>query len=423
MVQQLPKVSVIVPVYNTEKYLTQCLESVCSQTLKEIEIICIDDGSTDSSPEILESFRLNDPRIQVYHQENRFCGTARNVGMKYAAGEYLAFWDSDDYYYENALQTMYEKAKEDLADICVCEADEYYENLALKVPSSAYLRKNLLPDTIPFNKETNPDHILNFTSFVSWNKLFRRAFMEEHQLMFQDTRIAEDVFFSICAICLADQITVVPKRLMCYRRNRADSLWETLWKSPLTPFEARIEAREALLKQKALPEKSFANNAVRNLINVLYSISHSASAFQDVVTFLKQKGLSELGLLGRGSDYFYNARDAAVILHLENDSIQDFTAFFMHDSITRFSEANLKKIALLAKHRKHIRKQKKKIESLSALVEAVIDKNNTLSKQLQNEKEHCRLLEDQLQKQQKELEILKEKLHAEIEFSSILSPH
>ena len=114
------KVSVIITIYNGEAYLRQCLDSVCSQTLKDIEIICVDDGSTDSSWDILESYRAKDNRFKLYRQQNLYAVTARNNGKSHAVGEYLIFWDCDDFFELNALERMYEEAKSVDADICVC---------------------------------------------------------------------------------------------------------------------------------------------------------------------------------------------------------------------------------------------------------------------------------------------------------------
>lgn len=114
------KVSVIIPVYNAQKYLEQALESVISQTLRDIEIICVDDGSTDSSPQILERFAKRDSRIIIKRQQNRFAGAARNNGMESARGKYLVFWDADDIFDKNALKKMYLACERHSADICVC---------------------------------------------------------------------------------------------------------------------------------------------------------------------------------------------------------------------------------------------------------------------------------------------------------------
>ena len=105
------KVSVIIPVYNTENYLKKCLDSVLAQTLKEIEIICVDDGSTDKSLDIVKRYQEIDNRFIILKQNNQFAGAARNNGLKIARGEYIAFLDADDFYVTNALEQLYEKAK------------------------------------------------------------------------------------------------------------------------------------------------------------------------------------------------------------------------------------------------------------------------------------------------------------------------
>ena len=128
------KVSVIVAVYNGEEYLEQCMDSICGQTLQDIEIICVDDGSTDSSCDILERYREKDERVQVYHQKNLYAGIARNTGKSHAQGEYLVFWDCDDFFEPEALEKMYEKAKEQDADICVCGARQYLQEKKQSFP-------------------------------------------------------------------------------------------------------------------------------------------------------------------------------------------------------------------------------------------------------------------------------------------------
>ena len=103
-----PKISVIVPVYNVEEFLKTCLDSVCNQTFEDIEIICINDGSTDSSPDILQAYSKKDSRIKVYNQENKGLGFVRNIGMEYASGDYVYFIDSDDHIALNTLELAYD---------------------------------------------------------------------------------------------------------------------------------------------------------------------------------------------------------------------------------------------------------------------------------------------------------------------------
>ncbi len=121
----MPKVSVIIPVYNTEKYLRQCLDSVINQTLTDIEIICVNDGSTDNSTNILNEYANNDSRIIVLSQKNSGAAIARNNGINNAIGDYLYFIDSDDYVDTTFLEKMYSKSLKYNADICLCRRYNY----------------------------------------------------------------------------------------------------------------------------------------------------------------------------------------------------------------------------------------------------------------------------------------------------------
>ena len=130
----MPKISIIVPVYNSEKYLKDCLDSCISQTLSDIEIICVDDCSTDNSLEILEEYKTKDSRVKVfYHETNKKQGTARNTGIKNAVGEYIWFIDSDDFIDKNACQLLYDTIKKhdvDLLSFCgisFSDADNVYQ--------------------------------------------------------------------------------------------------------------------------------------------------------------------------------------------------------------------------------------------------------------------------------------------------------
>ena len=135
------KVSVVVPVYNAQAFLEQCLDSILGQTLEEIEIICVDDGSADESGDILEEYRKRDSRVAVYHQKNQYAGVARNLGLRYAKGKYVIFWDSDDFFEKEALELLYKKAEEDQADICICGARKYNQETGMVYPAGEYLVK------------------------------------------------------------------------------------------------------------------------------------------------------------------------------------------------------------------------------------------------------------------------------------------
>ena len=175
----IPKISVIIPVYNMEEYLSQCLNSVTNQTLKEIEIICIDDGSEDNSLEILKSFAQKDERIMILKQENLHSGVARNAGLSVAKGEYLSFLDSDDYFELNMLEKMYKKIKKMNSDIIVCKSKSIdLENGKLNLRKfNRSLRLDLIPKTNNFSVRDIPNYIFQFCEGWAWDKLFRTDFI------------------------------------------------------------------------------------------------------------------------------------------------------------------------------------------------------------------------------------------------------
>ena len=119
------EISVIVPVYNSEKYLKQCLDSIVGQTFKDIEIICVNDGSTDSSSQILAEYASKDDRFVIINQENGGAGKARNTGLDASRGKYLSFLDSDDFFESTMLEKAYKKIEQDNSDFVVYNSDQY----------------------------------------------------------------------------------------------------------------------------------------------------------------------------------------------------------------------------------------------------------------------------------------------------------
>ena len=171
----MPTVSIIVPVYNTASYLSRCIESLVNQTYSDLQIILIDDGSTDESGAIADEWQIKDPRIEVYHQQNQGQSVARNVGLQHTRGEYIAFVDSDDYIDSNYFSTMLQAA-DDTTD-CV---------------QTGYRRVKQDGEHI---KAYHPKHFYQYTSPCM--RLYRRAFFDQHQLLFPEGMIYEDVVFSI----------------------------------------------------------------------------------------------------------------------------------------------------------------------------------------------------------------------------------
>lgn len=374
------KVSVVIPVYNGEKYLEECLDSVCQQTLKEIEIICVDDGSTDSSYEILERYQQADDRIRLFKQQNKFAGAARNLGKANANGEFLVFWDCDDYFDLTALEKMYNRCVETEADVCVCGGKRYYDDQKKVYPWPDYMNKKKIPDTDVFNRLTNEDYILNFTNEAAWNKMFRRSYIEKLGLDFQCIRNGNDVYFTINALCLADRITCVADPLVIYRKNQSGSLVGTLTKSAKTPFQAWVDAAENLKKLDAFPEKSFVNKFCGTMIYLLRNL-RTREAFCETVLFLKDGPLEKLEIKERDEEFYYGRRHAEIVHHLLNDSPEDFhdyLTFITYIQLTESSAREMLKNEEIDKKKKKINelnaevtKQKKKVADLNAELDRV----------------------------------------------------
>ncbi len=219
------KVSVIIPVFNTGEYLNKCLDNFINQTLKDIEIIAVDDGSTDDSLKILNKYAQKDCRIKVFHQKNSGAASARNRAISVAKGEYLYIIDSDDYCELNTLEKMYNKALSVNADICLCKVSF----LNKKTGKSKILKNSLMLNLLPkekevFNRDDIAHNILQITSVAAFNKLFKREFIKNECISFQKISSCNDVFFNYSALILARKITYIDECFVTSVRNRKGSI-------------------------------------------------------------------------------------------------------------------------------------------------------------------------------------------------------
>ncbi|MCI8560037.1 MAG: glycosyltransferase [Dorea sp.] len=291
------KVSVVIPVYNGEKYIGQMLESVLGQSLQEIEIICVNDGSTDDSCGVIKRFMKRDSRITLLQQPNLNAGAARNRGLMKAKGKYIVFWDADDKFDRKALELMYRKIQKKQADICVCGVCEF-TNEGKIYETDGYLKTAFIPGCDPFNKYDMCDMIFSFASNVVWNKMFRREFLMTHNLCFQEIRQANDTAFVMKALYQADRITCVEKYLAFYRMTHAGSLTGNSSETVFCPYESYMYTLHELKKDPDFPvvKRSFCNKAAKGMFRAL-NIQTSFEAYRQLYQFLQREGLSNLGLL------------------------------------------------------------------------------------------------------------------------------
>lgn len=220
-----PKISLIIPVFNTEKYLEQCLDSAISQTLSGIEIICIDDGSSDNSLDVLKNYAQKDSRIKVLTQINSGQSVARNKGINIAQGEYIAFLDSDDWMKPDMLEKLYNKAKEQGCDISMCSINVLNELSGLKTEHDCYLSLDIIPkkfDNRIFTWIDLKDFIFKIC-VVPWNKIYKNKFLKENNITFCENVVFEDNLFCIETLIKAEKINLTRDCLINYRHFSTSS--------------------------------------------------------------------------------------------------------------------------------------------------------------------------------------------------------
>ena len=272
-----PAVSIIMPVYNTEKYLREALDSILAQTMTDIEVLCVDDGSTDSSLEILHEYANKDPRVTVFTQDHQFAGAARNLGIKHAAGKYLLFLDSDDIFDPQMVEKSYTRAEETGADICVFGGETFYEDTGEHCPFSKLCRTDLCPETV-FSAISCPNDIFRVSTPGPWNKLFRREFIISEGIEFQTVRSCNDLAFVLTAFACAERITLLDEPLVLYRQHSA-SLQHTQDKDPMAFYAALRELHSRLIARgvyeplrAAFTDKA-ADICISNLLLMTFSSS------------------------------------------------------------------------------------------------------------------------------------------------------
>ena len=224
----MPKVSVIIPVYNVEKYLRQCLDSVVNQTLKDIEIICVNDGSTDNSLEILEEYASKDSRIKIITQENKGLAPARNTGIENTKGEYIFFLDSDDYLTKiEIIENLYQKALQTNADVIFSKSKVVTEGNDLRISNKSQSMDNWLNVDIPEILQITFDNFkkyINYIPCVAWGKLYKSNFIKLNNIKFIDNHsLFEDNGFWIKILACLPLIAELYEDSICYRL-RADSI-------------------------------------------------------------------------------------------------------------------------------------------------------------------------------------------------------
>lgn len=321
-----PLVSVIIPVYNAERYLGECVESLILQTLKNVEFIFVDDGSTDRSLDMLRMYERLDSRIHVYTQKNAYAGIARNNGISHAKGEYITFLDSDDRMVAEALEMMYRTAKRLCVDVVICSAYSFSDDSEKRRRITSCLNNGYLPMQKVFSIRNHSKYLMQVTAGAPWGKMFRKELIEKNGLTFPSLPRSEDIAFVFSALACAESISTLDMPLFLHRENfLSGSLEDSKDRYPLTNVQA-YSILASFLKERGLWEtlkQSFVNYTMQSIAYNLNTFK-SGEGFGMLADYVRNQYISEYQVDLEEAEFFYNRTDLSFIKTLYEYSAVDY---------------------------------------------------------------------------------------------------
>ncbi len=222
--ESMPQVSIIIPVYNVEQYLSQCLDSILNQTFNDFECICINDGSTDNSLSILCEYAAKDNRIKIIDQKNKGLAYTRNVGIKNSIGQYLLFVDSDDWLTKDCLYKSFNKIKETSSDVVQFNYKFYYSK------ENKYVSKRVFESEKIKEEDTISAILQKSYEGPIWRRIYKRDILLKNNLFFYEGRVSEDGVFSAVLFLYTKKIVYIEDELYIYRKQTASAITSNLSK-------------------------------------------------------------------------------------------------------------------------------------------------------------------------------------------------
>ncbi len=290
-----PIVSVIVPIYNAERYLEECLESIQGQTLRDIEVLCMDDGSTDESLAIERRFEQRDIRFRVIERNHEGAAAARNAGLQAAQGEYVVFFDCDDFFDPETLERAVCNAQRNHSDVVLFGGRFFDTQKQSYTTDEACLTVELLPETESFTWQDVPQNLFQIINPAPWTKLVRKGFLDDTGILFQVIPNTNDLYFSYAILVEANRISAENASFVSYRVAAGTSTQDRKKRDPLCFLEAMQKlwslicekGRENLLGESF--QKMVLSNTAYNLRTV-----NDVSAQAAIVNALRSDDFSSL---------------------------------------------------------------------------------------------------------------------------------
>lgn len=271
---EMPLVSIIVPVYKTEEYIHECVDSLINQTLKDIEIILVDDGSPDNCPGICDDYADNDNRIVVIHKDNGGLSDARNVALEAAKGDYIGFVDSDDFVEPTMFEKLYNSAITHNSDISICShslINSSRKDVSLPFKNDVYKDDEIIDNfIIPLLGDDRDADIYYLEGFVC-RQLFKRELIAHHKFRSEREFFAEDVVFDLEIYQECSRISVVNEPLYCYRYNE-ESLSNRYRPNVWNMLSNLLSFMDSIIESLDIQEKSFVRNTNQIIRFIKFSL-------------------------------------------------------------------------------------------------------------------------------------------------------
>ena len=339
MSENNPLVSVVMPVYNAGIYLKDAIQDIIVQTYENWELICVDDGSTDGSHDVLEYFAGIDNRIRVITQENQGAGVARNTGMDAASGTYIWFIDADDKFSERFLEVMVKAIEEVDADIAICRSLGVDAQTGEQYILAGSLDTNLIPDKKTFSVGDIPDKVFQITGGWAWDKLYDLGFVRDSGTRFRNTKVLNDAFFTYKTILEAKSITWTDEFLVIHREkveNQVSSFGSKNWGSAFDLInDLRTELREKNLYD--LLEQSFDNWTLSLLVYYFILRFRDEESLREFAEYYK-RNRSQAFPCFHQKEFFYDEFAYGILSEFETREIMGFLASAMAELNQKNSE-------------------------------------------------------------------------------------
>ena len=379
----MPLISVVIPIYNSELGLKRCIDSILSQTVSDFEVICVNDGSTDSSLTILENAAMLDSRICVLNQENTGAASARNLGISHASGEYLLMIDADDFVCPQLLEKCLSCSQDASAEVVVFGHRSYHEETGLSFAINNDWIERRFQSKV-FNWKTSPDYFFQAVQNFPWNKFYSMPYIKARGFQFQDLHLTEDLMFSLPACIEAKKVAFLNEDLIVHREGLSTNLMSMKDQYPFDFIEAFACFHKYLIAQ-GLDKELFDGFAFWAIDGAKYNLTSMKTDLGAYAFFnsLHKRGFSQMGINGLSDSYFAERSKGL----FEDESL---VSFYQH-----VTEGNFEKLlfSILREQRSCIEIERSRAggffeanEEARSLLADSLRERNTLSNDLEQAK-------------------------------------